>query len=212
MAKGRWKMMKKDIFVHKTAVIEKDVKIGHGTKIWDNAHIRKGTSIGKSCIIGGKSYIAYDVKIGNLVKINSFVYICAGVTIKDKVMISAGTIFTNDRFPRAVRDDSEELFTSRPTEETEETVVEEGATLGAGSVIGCGITLGEYCMVGMGSVVTKDVLPYSLVYGVPAKIKGYVCRCGYPLELKKEMVVCNHCRREYSVCNTEGAMEIDLKQ
>lgn len=202
--------MKKDIFIHKSAIIEKGVKIGEGTKVWDNVHIRRNVSIGKNCIIGGKSYIAYDVKIGNLVKINSFVYICAGVTIKDKVMISAGTFFTNDRFPRAVRGDSEKLFTSKPTKETEETIVEEGATIGAGAVIGCGITLGEYCMVGMGSVVTKDVLPYNLVYGVPAKIKGYVCRCGYPLKLKNNSAICSYCKKRYFVYRAKNNIKIKL--
>lgn len=202
--------MKKDIFIHKTAIIEEGVKIAQGTKVWDHVHIRENTTVGKNCIIGGKSYIAYNVKIGNLVKINSFTYICTGVTIKDKVMISAGTIFTNDNFPRAVRNDSEVLFTSEPTEETLETIVEEGVTIGAGAVIGCGITLGEYCMIGMGSVLTKDVLPYTLVYGVPATFAGYVCRCGYPLKLKKASAICSHCKKEYSVLRTKNKIEIKL--
>ena len=203
--------MNKNIFVHETAIVEEGVKIGHGTKIWDNTHIRRGVSIGKNCIIGGKNYIAYDVKIGNLVKINSFIYICAGVTIKDKVMVSAGVIFTNDRFPRSVKSDSESLFTSGPTEETQETKVEKGVTIGAGSVIGCGITLGEYCMIGMGSVVTKDVLSYSLVYGTPAKIKGYVCKCGRILELKKSLnpVVCKYCKNRYSVSKIRGYIRLN---
>lgn len=183
--------MEKDVFIHKTAIIEKGVKIGKGTKIWDNAHIRKNASIGENCIIGGKSYISYDVKIGNLVKINSFAYICAGVTIKDKVMISAGTIFTNDKFPRAVGDDSDKLSTSEPTWDMKETMVEEGVTTGAGSIINCGITLGAYSMIGMGSVVTKDTPPYSLVYGVPACVKGYVCKCGRPLKGKSS--ICASC-------------------
>ncbi len=200
--------MKKNIFIHKTAIVEEGVKMGGGSKIWDNVHIRKGACIGENCIIGGKSYIAYDVKIGDLVKINSFVYICTGVTIKDKVMIAAGAIFTNDRFPRSVRGDSEELFTSGPTEDTEETVVEEGATIGAGAVIGCGITLGEYSMVGMGSVVTKNVLPYNLVYGVPAKVQGYVCRCGHPLKLKKDLLICNYCKNRYSVSRIKNNIKI----
>ena len=86
--------------IHPTAAIEDGVEIGEGTAIWDSVHIRgPGTSIGSSVIVGEKTYIAYDVNIGNRVKINAFVYICAGVTIEDGVMISAGTIFTNDRFP-----------------------------------------------------------------------------------------------------------------
>lgn len=201
--------MNKDVFIHKTAIIEEGVKIGQGTKVWDNAHIRKNTSIGKNCIIGGKSYISYDVKIGNLVKINSFVYICAGVTIKDKAMISAGTIFTNDKFPRAAKADSDELLSSDPARGWRETMVGEGATVGAGSVIGCGITLGKYCMVGMGSVVTKDVLPYSLVYGVPAKTKGYVCMCGYPLKLKKKLAFCDYCKNKYTFSKTKHLVKIN---
>lgn len=202
--------MSKDVFIHKSAIIEEGVKIGQGTKVWDNAHIRKNASIGKNCIIGGKSYIAYDVKIGSLVKINSFVYVCTGVTIKDKVLISAGTIFTNDRFPRAVRRDRGKLFTSEPTEETENTMVEEGVTIGAGVVIGCGITLGKYCLVGMGSVVTKDILPYNLVYGVPAKVKGYVCQCGHPLTLKKNLTICARCKNRYSVSGIKDNIKIKL--
>ncbi len=150
--------MKKNIFIHKTAIIEEGVKIGQNTKVWDSVHIRKRTSMGKNCIIGGKSYISYDVKIGDLVKINSFVYICAGVTIKDRVMVSAGTIFTNDKFPRAADPGSDKLLSSDPAEGWQETLVEEGATIGAGCVIGSGIKLGKYCMVGMGSVVTSGLL------------------------------------------------------
>ena len=191
--------MKKDFFVHETAIVEEGVRIGKDTKIWDNVHIRKNAFIGEKCIICGKTYIAYDVKIGDLVKINSSVYICAGVTIKDKVMIAAGTIFTNDRFPRSVGVDSVELFTSDPTDEMEETMVETGVTIGAGAVIGCGISLGEYCMIGMGSVVTKSVDPYTLVYGSPARIKGYVCACGKPLDIKPGKVSCGYCSTEYSV-------------
>lgn len=196
--------MRNDVFVHSTAIIEKRVKIGKGTKIWDNAHVRKNASVGKNCIIGDKSYIAYNVKIGNLVKINSFVYICAGVTIKDRVMISAGAIFTNDRFPRAVRGNSNRLFTSDPTQETEETIVEEGVTIGAGAVIGCGITLEEYCMVGMGSVVTKDVPAFALVYGVPAQVKGYVCRCGHPLVIRGKSATCGCCQERYLIYRQKG--------
>ncbi|HUP80740.1 MAG TPA: hypothetical protein VM260_19475 [Pirellula sp.] len=91
--------------VHPTAQVEDGCKIGDGTSIWDNVHIRFGTQVGEQCVIGGKTYIAYNVRIGNRCKINSSVYICNGVTIEDGVMISAGTIFTNDRFPRATTPD-----------------------------------------------------------------------------------------------------------
>ena len=182
--------------IHPTAIIEEGVSIGAGTSIWDNVHIRKNTVIGENCIIGEKTYIAYDVKIGNGVKVNSFVYICTGVIIEDQTMISAGTIFTNDRFPRAFDIDGNSVKTSDPTEETLETTVRKGVTIGAGCTIGPGIELGEFCMIGMGSVVTRSILPHQLVYGNPAKPKGYVCICGEPLSPQYS---CPKCQREYSL-------------
>src|SRR5262245_55791410 len=91
--------------IHPTAIIEDDVTLGEGTSVWDNAHIRHGARLGEQCLVGGKSLIAYDVVIGNRVKINSAAYVCNAVTIEDGVMISAGVIFTNDRFPRAATND-----------------------------------------------------------------------------------------------------------
>lgn len=158
--------------------------MGKGTCVWDNVHIRHGVKIGKNCIIGEKTYIAYDVKIGNLVKINSYVYICAKVTIEDMVMIAAGTVFTNDKFPRAVTSQMSGLKTSEPTEETLSTYVRKGATIGANVTVGAGIEIGEFAMIGMGSVVTGNILPYQLAYGNPAKPRGYVCKCGMPLTKK----------------------------
>ena len=185
--------------IHPTAIIEEDVLIGAGTSIWDNVHIRKNTRIGENSIVGEKSYIAYDVSIGNGVKINSFVYICTGVTIEDQVMISAGTIFTNDRFPRAFDPDGQSVKTSDPTDETLETVVRRGVTIGAACTIGPGIELGEYSMIGMGSVVTRSVAPHQLVYGNPAKFSGYVCVCGEPLgKGRKKQFTCQQCSRQYS--------------
>ena len=108
------------------------VEIGAGTSVWDNVHIRHDARIGDECIVGEKTYIAYDVRIGNRVKINALVYICTAVTIEDGVMISAGTIFTNDRFPRATTPDLRRLRSSAPDEHTLPTLVREGATIGAG--------------------------------------------------------------------------------
>ena len=104
--------------IHPTALVEEGVTIGDLTSVWDNVHVRRGASIGTECIIGEKSYIAYDVEIGDRVKINAFVYICAAVCIEDGVAISAGTVFTNDRFPRATTDDLAMLRTSDPDEHT----------------------------------------------------------------------------------------------
>src|SRR6185436_55649 len=119
-----------------------------------------------------------DVRIGNRVKLNAFVYICYGVTLEDGVMVSAGTVFTNDAFPRATTPDLLELRGSQPDEETRLTLVAEGATIGARCVIGSDLRIGRFAMVGMGSVVTRDVLDFHLVVGNPARSIGAVCRCG----------------------------------
>lgn len=167
--------------IHPTAIIEEGVELGEGTSVWDNVHIRRGTKLGSECIVGGKSYLAYDLRIGNRVKINSAAYICAAVTIEDGVMISAGVIFTNDRFPRATTSDLSALRPSTPDEHTLPTLVREGVTIGAGAIIGNDLELGRWSMIGMGSVVTKSVPPFHLVVGNPARSIGCVCRCGEPL-------------------------------
>lgn len=164
--------------IHPTALVEQGVKIGEGSSVWDNVHIRHSTSIGEQCIIGEKTYVAYDVRIGNRVKINAMVYICTAVTIEDGVMISAGTIFTNDRFPRATTSDLKQLRTSDADEHTLPTLVREGATIGAGCTIGNDLVIGRFAMVGMGALVTKSIPDFHLAIGQPAKSIGCVCRCG----------------------------------
>jgi acetyltransferase-like isoleucine patch superfamily enzyme len=167
--------------IHPTALIEHEVVIGAKTAVWDNVHIRHAARIGEECIIGEKTYIAYGVNIGHRVKINALVYICAGVTIEDGVMISAGSIFTNDRFPRATAPNLRQLRSSEPDENTSPTLVKQGATLGAGCVIGNPLVIGRFAMVGMGALVTRSVPDYHLVIGHPAKSIGAVCRCGQVL-------------------------------
>jgi acetyltransferase-like isoleucine patch superfamily enzyme len=130
--------------------------------------------------VGEKTYIAYGVRIGDRVKINAFVYICTAVAIEDGVMISAGTLFTNDRFPRATTPDLASLRGSDPDEHTLPTLVRQGATIGAGCVIGCGFEIGRFAMVGMGSLVTKAIPDFHLAIGHPARSVGCLCRCGEP--------------------------------
>ncbi|MGC2241953.1 MAG: DapH/DapD/GlmU-related protein [Acidimicrobiia bacterium] len=164
--------------IHPTAIIEEDVEIGEGTAVWDSVHIRGPSSIGQDCIVGEKTYIAYGVSIADRVKINAQVYICTGVTVETGVMLSAGVTFTNDRFPRATTPDLAHLRQSEPDEETLETLVKEGATLGARSVIGPGLVIGRFAMVGMGAVVTRSLGDHHLAVGNPARATGVVCRCG----------------------------------
>lgn len=192
--------------VHETAIVEDGVQLGEGTSVWHHVHIRRDTKIGEQCIVGGKTYIAYEVVIGDRVKINSNVYICYGVAIEDGVMISAGTIFTNDRFPRATTPDLKELKPSDPDEETLLTKVCRGATIGAACTIGNNLTIGQFAMVGMGSLVTKDVPDFHLVIGSPARSIGAICRCGKMLiqfadiaEAANQHCVCDECQREYNI-------------
>jgi acetyltransferase-like isoleucine patch superfamily enzyme len=199
-------------FVHQTALVEKGVQLGEDTKVWDNVHIRRDAKIGKSCIIGEKTYVAYEVVIGDFCKLNAQVYVCAGVTIEDFVMISAHTVFTNDRFPRAGNVELTGLETSDVTEETLHTIVGRGTTIGANATIGPGVKLGVFSMIGMGSVVTKDVPPHALVIGNPARVAGWVCTCGRPLERGGERpksardLACEKCSRKFSL-GPEGLRE-----
>ena len=164
--------------VHPTAIIEPGVTLGRGTSVWDNVHIRHGASVGDECIVGEKTYIAYGVRVGHRCKLNSFVYVCAGVTLEDGVMVAAGTVFTNDKFPRAATPDLLHLNPSEPDDSTQSTTVRCGATVGANCTVGGGLTIGRWAMVGMGSVVTKSVPDFALAVGSPAAAVGVVCRCG----------------------------------
>jgi acetyltransferase-like isoleucine patch superfamily enzyme len=195
--------------IHPTAIVEENVRLGDGTSVWDHAHIRHDAELGEQCIVGGKTYIAYGVKIGHRCKLNSFVYVCNAVTLEDGVMIGAGTLFTNDRFPRATTPDLARLRPSEPDEHTLPTHVAAGVSIGAGCVIGNDLTLGRFSMIGMGSVVTKSVAPFHLVVGQPARSIGCVCRCGEPL-LKWsatepssaddcESIVCSTCGLVYRI-------------
>ena len=195
--------------IHPTAIIEDGVQIGAGSSVWDNVHIRKGARIGEHCIVGEKSYIAYDVRIGNGVKINSFVYIPTGVTIEDRVMISAGTIFVNDRYPRAFDARTGTLASSDPNEETLETRVREGATVGAGCTVLADLEIGAYALVGAGAVVVKSVPAHGLVVGNPARRIGWVCVCGKRLTVKGSKGSCPACRRAYAV--TRNACKLQTR-
>jgi acetyltransferase-like isoleucine patch superfamily enzyme len=182
--------------IHPTSEIAKECEIGEGTIIWNQAQIREQTQIGNNCVIGKDVYIDTGVFIGNGVKIQNGVSVYKGVTVEDDVFLGPHMTFTNDLYPRAFSVDWEVV----------PTLVKKGASIGANATIVCGKTIGEYAMVAAGSVVTRDVPPYALVMGNPARIRGFVCKCGFPITCGKHafangMFTCEKCKENIRVEN-----------
>lgn len=173
------------VFIHPTAEVSDQAKIGDGTKIWNLAQVREDSVIGENCIISKNVYIDEKAVLGNRVKVQNNVNVYHGVEVEDDVFLGPSMTFTNDFYPRAFNEDWE----------ITNTYVKKGASIGANATIVCGVTIGEYAMVGSGSVVTKDVPAYALVVGNPAKQIGWVCKCGRRMEGK----VCKYCGFEIPV-------------
>ena len=163
-------------YVHPSAEVADDVVLGENTKVWHLVQIRSGAQIGSECVFGRGVFVDTQVVIGNRVKVQNYVSIYHGVTIEDGVFVGPHVVFTNDKFPRAVNPDGTlkagDDWTISPTR------ICQGASLGANATIVCGITIGRWAMIGAGSVVTKDVPNHGLVVGNPARLIGYVCKCG----------------------------------
>ena len=158
-------------FIHESSYLDEKVEIGDGTKIWHFSHIQSGTTIGQNCSIGQNVNISNNVKIGNNVKIQNNVSVYEGVELEDYVFCGPSMVFTNIKVPRSE-------FPQKGTEYYKKTLVKKSASIGANATIICGVTIGEYAMVGSGAVVTKDVPPFALVVGNPAKIIGKVDKKG----------------------------------
>jgi len=183
-------MSDENYFVHESSYIDEDVEIGEGTKIWHFCHILKGSKIGQNCVLGQNVMVGPAVKIGNNVKIQNNVSVYNGVEIEDDVFCGPSMVFTNVINPRA--------FIERK-HEFRKTLVKRGATIGANATIVCGVTIGEYAFIGAGAVVTKDVHPYALVVGVPARQTGWVCECGVRLDFDNNMATCRDCGKKYKL-------------
>lgn len=179
-------------FVHESSYIDEPCEIGAGTKIWHFSHIMKGSKIGENCNIGQNVVISPDVVVGRNVKIQNNVSLYTGCVLEDDVFCGPSMVFTNVVNPRS--------HVNR-RDEYKQTLVRRGATLGANSTIVCGITIGRYAFVGAGSVVTRDVPDYALVYGNPAKIRAWMCACGMKLDATvtgaHETSRCASCGKEY---------------
>ena len=153
--------MEKEYFVHESSYVDENVSIGPGTKIWHFSHVQTGSSIGKNCSIGQNVNIANNVEIGNGVKIQNNVSIYEGVELEDYVFCGPSMVFTNIKLPRSE-------FPQKGSDFYLKTLVKKSASIGANATIVCGVTIGEYALIGSGAVVTKDVPPFTLVVGNPA--------------------------------------------
>ena len=168
-------MFKKDYFAHKTAIVEPGAEIGENTKIWHKSVVREGAVIGKNCIICQDVFIDSDVVIGDGCKVKNGSLLFAGVTLKDNVFVGPGVVFTNVINPRAEINKKHEF---KPT------IVGNGATIGANSTIVCGVEIGEYALIGAGTVVTHSVGKHALFYGNPGRFRGYVDKEGNSCKIK----------------------------
>lgn len=166
-------------FLHPTSIVDDNVNIGSDTKIWHFSHILSNTEIGNNCSFGQNCVVGPKVKMGNGVKVQNNVSIYEGVEIEDDVFLGPSMVFTNVVNPRS--------FIVRK-EEFKKTLLKKGCSVGANATIVCGITIGEYALIGAGSVVTKDVSPYEMVYGVPAIHKGWVSKAGNRLHFDQNNI------------------------
>lgn len=197
--------MFENVFIHHSAEVSAEAEVGEFTKIWNNAQVRNGVKIGDNCKLGKDVYVDENVIIGSFVKIQNGVSVFDGVIISDNVFIGPNVVFTNDKFPRAFIDDWEK----RPTQ------IMFGASIGGNATIVCGNTIGEYSLVGAGSVITKNVPKHSLVVGNPAKIVGFVCQCANKLSEfivheKTVESICHKCNK--TVIIESHAYELFLKE
>ncbi len=177
-------------FVHETSIVDHNVEIGEGTRIWYFCHIQEGAKIGKSCSLGQNVNISNNVIVGNGVKIQNNVSVYEGVELEDYVFCGPSMVFTNDLSPRA--------RWPKGCSKYKKTLVKHDATLGANCIIICGNVIGEYSLIAAGAVVTKDVPAYALMVGIPAKQMGWVCKCG---KILNDKYICLGCGSEYIIDN-----------
>ena len=179
-------------FSHETAIIDEGCIIGNGSKIWHFSHLMEGAKIGKNCNIGQNVFIANDVVLGNNVKVQNNVSLYSGVQCEEDVFLGPSMVFTNVKNPRSaiVRKD-----------EFQETIIRKGATIGANATIVCGTSIGKFAFVAAGAVITKNVVDYALMKGVPAKQDGWISEFGEKLEFENDIATCKATKQQYKLQN-----------
>lgn len=191
-----------EYFVHESAYVDEGAKVGRGARIWHFCHVMPGAEIGEESSLGQNVFVAKGVKVGRGCKIQNNVSLYEGVILEDYVFVGPSAVFTNVRTPRAA-------FPRNRSEDYLKTVVRRGATIGANATIVCGVTLGEWCFVAAGAVVTSDVPPYALVAGVPARQVGWVCECGGKLVFEGVEALCRTCGRRYRQLSPERVERLE---
>ena len=185
-----------DYFVHESSYIDDGAEIGAGTKIWHFSHVMAGARIGERCNIGQNVLVSPEVTIGNNVKVQNNVSIYTGVIVEEDAFLGPSMVFTNVINPRSHVNRKNEYKT---------TLVRKGASIGANATIVCGVTLGRYCFIGAGTVITHNVPDYALVYGLPGRIHGWMCQCGEQLKFaEKDGVEWAHCKNCDDVYRKQG--------
>ncbi|MBI5624290.1 MAG: N-acetyltransferase [Elusimicrobia bacterium] len=184
-------------FIHPKALVETR-EIGPGTRVWAFAQVMKGARVGADCNICGHSFIESGAVVGDGCVLKNGVLVWEGVTLEDGVFVGPAAVFTNDRWPRSRSVPATKARRLEDKTWLVNTRVRTGASIGARAVIVAGVELGAYCLVGAGAVVTKDVLPYAIVAGVPARPAGWVCACGLPLKLSRGKAACGTCGSRYA--------------
>ena len=183
-------------YVHPTSVIDEQVLIGEGTRIWHFSHIQSGARIGKNCSLGQNVNVSNNVKVGDGCKIQNNVSLYEGVELEDDVFCGPSCVFTNDLTPRAKYPKGRVAY--------KKTLIKRGASIGANATVVCGHTIGEWAMIAAGAVVTSNVPNHALMMGVTARLRGWVCECG---DILSDDLVCNKCGRTYTE-SSEGLREV----
>ncbi|MCE9553931.1 MAG: N-acetyltransferase [Planctomycetes bacterium] len=180
-------------YAHPTALVESEA-VGSGTRVWAYAHVLKNAQVGENCNIGDHAFVESGAVVGNNVTLKNHVCVWEGVTLEDDVFVGPQVAFTNDRYPRSPRMAEVRGRYADKNLWLVKTVVEQGCSIGANATIICGVRLGRYCVIAAGAIVTKDVEPFALMMGSPARRVGTVCVCGEPLAAGGESKSCSNCQ------------------